>query len=139
MYLFGITPDGRLSVLYPQPEDDNRIEADKPFSIPGPNASYQWRLTKPYGNYRVKGIVTKKPLRFTGEYAMKPQMTEITPHKRILNWEELLMRVIPAEQTILSESTGKTQETRNSELLLLRETLGHFSQDEEVIYVGPSK
>ncbi len=139
LYLFGIAPDGRLSVLYPQPEDDNRIEADKQFTVPNPNASYQWRLTKPYGNYRVKGIVTEKPLRFTGEFAIKPQTAEFATKKRILDWGELLMRVIPAEQDVLIKSTEKVKGKPNPESSLLRRILGRFSQDEEVIYVGPAK
>lgn len=143
LYLFGIAPDGRLSVLYPQPEDDNRVEADKPFAVPGPNASYQWRLTAPHGNYRVKGIVTEKPLRFTGEYASaeqgKSQKMNIVPEKRALHWDELLLRVIPVEQDVVNENAGKAKGGEHPEMPLLKETLGRFAQDEEVIYVGPAQ
>lgn len=139
LYLFGIDPDGKLSVLYPQPEDDNRVEADKPFTVPSPNASYQWRLTPPHGDYRVKAVVTEKPLRFTGEYAKKPEKTGAAPEKTVLDWNELLMRVIPTEQEVVNENAGKAKGGENSEMPLLEKTLGRFAQDEEVIYVGPAK
>jgi len=138
LYLFGIDPNGKIAVLYPQPEDDNRVEADKPFTVPGANASYQWRLTPPYGDYRVKGIVTSKPLRFTGEY-VKPQTVESDSERRILDWNALLMRVMPMENELSTEAIGRMKGNDFVEMRLLYETLGRFSQDEVMINVGPAQ
>ena len=138
LYLFGIDPEDKLSVLYPQPEDDNRVEAGKQFTVPGANASYQWRLTKPYGDYRIKGVVTAKPLRFTGEYAQLEKV-EAVSEKRMLDWTELLMRVIPSEQEQSNETIRNAKGGNTSEMLLLQKTLGRFSQDEALIYVGPAQ
>jgi hypothetical protein len=138
LYLFGVDPNGKISLLYPQPEDDNRVEAEKSFTVPSPNASYQWRLTQPYGDYRIKGIVTKNPLRFAGEYA-KPQSNETEPEKRILDWNELLMRVMPTEGQLSNEAISRVKGGDSEALRMLQEMLGRFSQDEVIINVGPAK
>ena len=138
LYLFGIDPEGKLSVLYPQPEDDNSVEAEKQFTVPESNASYQWRLTKPCGDYHIKGIVTEKPLRFTGEYA-KQETAETIPEKRILDWDELLMRVIPTEKEVSDENVRRAKGGDASAMQLLEKMLGRFSQDDVLLYVGPAK
>jgi len=138
LYLFGIDPNERISVLYPQPEDNNHMEVDKPFTVPNPNASYQWRLTPPYGDYRVKGIVTSKPLRFTGEY-VKPQTVESGSERRILDWNELLMRVMPTESELSTETINRAKSNDSGEMRLLYEMLGRFSQDEIIVNVSPAK
>lgn len=164
LYLFGIDPAGNLSVLYPQPGDTGRIEANKPFMIPGETSLFQLRLTQPYGNYRVHGIVSEKPLHFSGEYdtstaklekpqsetapiqtqqqtQMQAQAQTQKPVKAVLDWNELTLRVCPTEQ---QEATTVLEEAKSKGGVIpvesrLSEILGRFSQDQVIIYVGPAE
>lgn len=137
LYLFGMDPNGKLSVLYPQPGDDNRIEAKKQFTVPSEGSSYRWRLTPPHGDYRIRGIMTQKPLHFSGEYA-KPDKPEQTIVPVVLGWDELLMRILPTEHEMASEKLGKAKGGDLVETSRLQEWLGRFAQDEVLIYVAPT-
>lgn len=137
LYLFGIDPAGKLSILYPQPGNDNRIEAKKQFTVPNADSAYRWRLTLPHGDYRVRGILTQKPLHFSGEYA-NPGIPEPTASPVILGWDELLARILPTEQEILSEKRNKAKGGDTTETSRLNDWLGRFAQDEVLIYVGPA-
>lgn len=62
LYLIGISPKGGLTVLYPQNGDNNKVQAGQDFTIPDPNSRYSFSIASLPGKYRVKAIVTDKPL-----------------------------------------------------------------------------
>jgi hypothetical protein len=128
LYLFNIAPDGALSVLFPMPEDDNRITAKKPFTVPSDNASYAWKLTEK-GKHTIKAIVSEKPLLFSGNYESKK--TEKQPEKQIIAWDELIQRIMPDE---LKTARHAIKQTKN--IPSIEKILGKFSQDEIQIYIS---
>lgn len=144
LYLFGIDPEGNLSVLYPQPGDSRRIEAKTPFTIAGEAAPYQWRLTVPYGMYKVHGVVTEKQLGFSGQLMGDAKIvSEVDGNNKLpkisLNLTDLITRISPTEVIDANEAAQQVKSKGNStEQSSIEQQLGRYAQSQVVIYIGPA-
>ncbi|MCA9241282.1 MAG: DUF4384 domain-containing protein, partial [Planctomycetales bacterium] len=67
-YLFLLQEDteGTLSLLYPQPGDDNRIPAQERVWLPRAGADYVFQASWPTGVDRIKAVVTSNPIVLAG-------------------------------------------------------------------------
>ena len=66
LYLLHLDRIGHLEVLFPMPGQDNRIPSGgKKVEFPGPKDTFKF-LCDSVGENRVHGLVTSKPLNFTG-------------------------------------------------------------------------
>ena len=66
LYLFHVDPAGHLTMLFPQPGQDNRIAQKTAMVVPGEKSPWRFAFQQPYGLHRIKAIVTEKPLQLTG-------------------------------------------------------------------------
>lgn len=137
LYLFGTSPDGELAVLYPQSVDNNKIEAKKEFLIPSQDSPYNWEITIPAGGqYTIRGVITEKPMHFSGEYVVQHQIQQQQTQQQTIPISELQQRVIPTEQQLI-------QQQRQTQSKGLRQSavskIESFSQDEVQIFVIPAE
>ncbi|HKI30528.1 MAG TPA: DUF4384 domain-containing protein, partial [Gemmataceae bacterium] len=66
LYLLHLDKDGNVKVLFPMDGQDNRIPpGGKKIEFPGPKDTFRF-VCEAVGDNRVKGVVTSKPLNFTG-------------------------------------------------------------------------
>jgi hypothetical protein len=141
LYLFGISPDSELAVLYPQSVDNNKIEAKKEFSIPSQDSPYNWKITIPAGaQYTIRGIVTENPMYFSGKYVAQQQIQQQTQQQaqqqQTIPISELRQRVMPTEQQLIQQQRQtQSQELRQSAVSKIES----FSQDEVQIFVIPAE
>ena len=140
LYLIGISPKGDITMLYPQAGDQNLVRAGEEFSVPGPNAKYQITTAGLIGQYRVKAIVTDKPLVLGG---WDPEMSAAAPSpngKFALDRSNFRWTPTMAEQT--GELVKKVLEKRTNgpgETVKRRFSLTHFAQDEVSFIVRKPK
>ncbi|MDR3198002.1 MAG: DUF4384 domain-containing protein, partial [Planctomycetaceae bacterium] len=144
LYLFGINPQGEVAMLYPQPGDNNKVEANKQFVVPSEKAGYQIRLNAPYGRYVVKAIVSEKPLSFSGSIIAGQYTSEDDTKKPVIDWNELLQRILPEDrQAIQQQMQQQTQQQMKGGQLpispSLKNILGRFAQDEVILQADPLK
>jgi hypothetical protein len=64
LYLFHLAPGGKLRLLYPMPEQDNRLTAGKETVIGGAGSRGKMTFVMPKvaGTHQIKALVTRKPL-----------------------------------------------------------------------------
>jgi hypothetical protein len=149
LYLFGINPQGEIAMLYPQPGDDNKVEANQQFVVPSDKARYQLRLNAPYGRYVVKAIVSEKLLSYSGSIIAGQYASEDDTAKPVIGWNELLQRILPEDrQAIQQQQTQQQtqlqtqQQAKGGQLPVsspLKDILGRFAQDEVILQVDPAK
>jgi len=148
LYLFAVGTQGELSLIYPQPGDNNQVKAKKQFMVPKTNASYQVSLHPPYGNYRIKGMVTQKPLQFAGVTvappAPNPEQEKIKPTQQRPLGNLQFQWQAPQKQRMtksLKEYNRRgivvesVKVPENDALKALRP----FAQDSVTFYVGPKR
>lgn len=139
LYLFAVNPNGDVSVLYPQPNDDNRVRANEPFAIPSNDAKYLWRASEPIGIHRIKAVVTEKPLVFTGSSFDAPddsaQLGDFADADKIaLKLGELALRLSPSENEAIQElKKSKGGVPFDDEL---KAKIGRYAQTEATLYIG---
>lgn len=140
LYLIGISPKGTLTVLYPQNGDDNKVQAGKNFSIPGSDAKYSFSIASLPGLYRVKAIVTDKPLVIGGwdqETSMSTQtaLGSLAMDVSNFRWSPSTEDGTQSDVCeIMTKRVGNEGETVKK-----RFNLKQFAQDEVVFIVKPNK
>lgn len=147
LYLLHIDSQGHLSLLYPLPGQDNRIAAQRPIEIPGPQDRFAFRLTSPVGINRVKALVTSRPLALTGLLPLSetPQSVAEQPKGRPSRQ--------PGQQTVRQGFRWHPTERKLIQGMLLgyqekgvlaldqvdqfdaKTIMGPFAQDEVIFYV----
>ncbi len=77
LYLFHITPDGDLKLIFPQAGEPNLIDGGKDKRYVLPVGKDSWLTAEGTGRHDIKAIVTEKPLRLTGfTFAMQQQQQQ---------------------------------------------------------------
>jgi hypothetical protein len=140
LYLFGIDPQGEVAMLYPQPGDNNKVEANQQFFVPSEKADYQICLSAPYGRYVVKAVISEKPLSYSGSIIVGQYTPENDAEKPVIGWNELLQRILPEDRQTIQQQTQ--QQTKGEQLPVsstLKNILGRFAQDEVILQVDPAK
>ncbi len=121
LHVVAVDPNGDLVPLYPQPGDDNRVQANKEFRIPGENAKYLLRLSAPVGDHRVRAFVCDKPLDLLVDSSAAPAEDG---SKKLFDFSSLTVRRAPTEK-------GSPEKIKTDEFEIER-----CAYDEVVIYVG---
>jgi hypothetical protein len=150
LYLLHITSEGTVSLLYPQPGDDNHIVANQEVFVPGKEQKTTLRVGRPFGTARIKAIVSAHPLGLTGLMPLAQQQaapaqspaaenpsTEGVVQLQGFRWHptqrslirDLLLHYQQHEQ-LTPEQYGRIDP---------HQVLGPFAQDEVAYYVGPKK
>src|SRR5690606_25466305 len=75
LYLFDVTPNGDLKLVFPRAGEPNLIEAGKTYDIPGAGTE-PWFTAEGTGQHDLKGIVTQRPIRLTGFTLAMQQETQ---------------------------------------------------------------
>lgn len=141
LYVFGVNPDGKIALLYPQAGDDNHIVAKGQFMLPSSKSRYEWELGAPFGTHRIKAIVTEKPIAFTGMPVATtvPAMDFSGVEKVLLKLSELEIRTTPSEVASAQKRSKGAAGNISAISSSLQEILGYYAQDEIVIHVGKSR
>jgi hypothetical protein len=129
LYLLYLNSEGQLSVLYPGEGADNRVPDQRRFELPA--RGREFRTSGPPGTHRIKAIVTRVPLIFSGQI---PSLEEAEPARGF--------HLPPSQRSQFRDVLGRYQrrESLSEEELggaSPQEFLGEFSQDEVAFYVGP--
>jgi len=140
LYLLSIDSAGDLSVLSPQPGQDNRIRAHREFTFPAANDGFVVQVRPPSGTHRIKAIVTSRPLALTGllssQQQLQRQSTSDNPADyREFRWHPTLRRVV--RRLILAYVEGQQLDQDDFGGIDPHKILGAFAQDEVAFYVGP--
>lgn len=138
LYLLHVDSRGELTLLFPQPGQDNRIAAKKPFLVPREADRFAFRALNPVGVNRVKAIVTEKPLQLTG---LIPSSARELPGKGIRQAGiRQCFRWHPSQKQYLqlllrAYQSGKTPSKNELGDVDLPRLLGPYSMDEVAFYV----
>jgi hypothetical protein len=128
LHLLHVAPDGKLTLLYPLHGQDNHVRANRPIHLPGPADRFAYRACAPYGNHRVKAVVTSRPLAFTGLAAAPAD-----GGGRGFRWH-------PTQQRLLADLLKAGPGKRAPDGLgKPADVVGAFAQDEVLFYVGPAE
>ncbi len=139
LYLLHIDNQGKVSLLFPAPNEDNRVAAETRFTVPRPGVA---RLVHagPVGTHRVKAMVTNRPLMLSG-LRCPAQSTgkKGASHRR----EYRPFRWPPTEQKQVRDLMKQYQQRQQLPPEQLRGTniakkFVSFAQDEVAFYVGPT-
>ena len=139
LYLIGISPKGSLTVLYPQKGDKNEIQAGQEFAVPGSQATYSFSIASQPGLYRVKAIVTDKPLVIAGwdQETTEPARTNsgsLAMDIPNFRWNPSTAEIANDEVCeVWNNRTGREGETVKKRFNLTR-----FAQDEVAFIIRPS-
>lgn len=153
LYVLHVSPEGELSLLNPSPGGDNRVSAGVPFQAPGPPAGH-YLTTGPFGNHRIKVLVTGRPLSLTGldrsaaanpigKARAKTDGKPAGPTGDSSPRHGLGFRFFPTQHKqvkslladyVYDKSLGDGQINR----IDANRVLGKFAQDEITFYVGPN-
>lgn len=142
-------PDGKkeappvpLRLLFPLPGQDNRVYAGKPITFPRKEDKFTFVASAPYGEHRLKSIVTTRPLMLSGlDLSDKPpgQQQQQGP---VQVQKPTPIRVTPQEQVQLQEVIQKHRQDKlkpgEAEQKLDAkpdDVLGPFAQDETLFIV----
>jgi hypothetical protein len=132
LYLFYLDSEGHVAVLFPRPGSDNRIPAQQPFQVPGPDGFRTWKAP---GTHRVKAIVSQRPCLFSSLLPAPPGSGEQERAQRF--------HLPPSQETMFQDVLRRYQRhepIRSEELggVPPQRILGKFAQDEVAFYVGPT-
>jgi hypothetical protein len=133
LYLLHVNPLGELSLVYPGPDDNNRVAANETFRFPQDKAG---QVHGPLGNHRLKAIVTTEPLMLTGlNYAARRDAADAMKGRTL--------RLCPTQTRVIKSLLcdcvqGKSLADRQL-ADDIAERLPGFAQDEFTYYVGPAR
>jgi hypothetical protein len=133
LYLLHVNPLGELSLIYPGPEDDNRVAANDTFRFPREAAG---EVRGPLGNHCLKAIVTQEPLLLTGlNYASRRDASGAIKGRP--------MRLCPTQTQVMKSLLGDYLQGKSlADRQLpgdIADRLPGFAQDEFTFYVGPAQ
>lgn len=149
LYVLHVSPEGELTLLHPAPGADNRIAAGATFQVPGPPAGH-CLTTEPFGNHRIKVLVTKRPLSLTGLDRTAPRPVIGVPKMKTNGkpgetppCQGYGFRFFPTQhkqvKALLTDYVyNKSLEEEPLSQIDTRQVLGKFAQDEITYYVGPA-
>jgi len=161
LYVLHVSPAGELTLLHPAPGTDNRIAAGTTFNVPGPPADH-YLTTGPFGNHRIKVLVTKRALALTGVdrsaarwldgsaqpgtapkiQDRKPNAGEAGKPDEPVPWQGLTFRFYPTQhkqiKALLTDYVVYNKSLADEPIKQIdtRAVLGRFAQDEITYYVG---
>jgi hypothetical protein len=109
---------------------DNRVSPQQQIELPA-GGTATWRTASVAGTHRIKAVVTKMPLIFSGLASTDGQANE-----------PRVFRLPPSQQAQYQEILGKHQKGQLFSKDALggvsaEQFLGEFAQDEVAFYVGP--
>lgn len=141
LYLLYLDAQGHLSLLYPQPGQNNRIEASTKFMIPGAKDEFAIRVEGPPGVARIKAVVTSRPLHLSGLATVLAPQNEAAPKPQPPSLQRQTFRWPPSQAQQIQQLVAQYQrEDRLSQeefgRLDPRKYLGDFAQDEAAFYIG---
>ncbi len=152
LYVLHVSPEGELRLLYPPPDVDNRFLAGETFEVPGPSGGH-WRAAGPFGNHRIKVLVTRRRLSLTGmdrsgtaagigkvKIEGKPGKPESASQPA--GGQGYGFRFFPTQQKqikmlLTDYACSKNLDAEPIKHIDTRRVLGRFAQDEITYYVGP--
>ncbi|MBN1853486.1 MAG: DUF4384 domain-containing protein [Pirellulales bacterium] len=159
LYVLHVSPAGDLALLHPAPGEDNRIEAGVPFHVPsGPQGNFS--MLTPYGNHRIKVLVSQRPLILTGLDRRAPigsadaldpagslaEQESQKPAGRTVErpgtWQGYAFRFLPMQarqirELLMDYVQSKQLEAERFDRIDVKQILASFAQDEITYYVGP--
>ncbi len=153
LYVLHVSPTGDLSLLYPAPGENSWIEAGAVFHVPG-SGQGPYTHRKPYGNHRIKVLVTQRRLILTGldrraplgaGGASQPKAEGLaTGGADSRPWYGYAFRFLPAQAHQIKEMLtdyvqSKQLDAKRFEPIDANPILSGFAQDEITYYVGPSE
>ncbi len=141
LYLFLLNPRSEITLLYPPAGDQQRVENE--FQLPRQNEAARFHAPAAPGLYRLKAIITGKPIRIVGlgesvstqaeaNHGARPGGPDSHAQGQTLNWH-------PAAKTLMREVL--TRYAKGEEMPLgvhvwnPEEVVGRFAQDEVAFYV----
>lgn len=157
LYLLYVDSQGTLSLLYPQPAQDNRVVADQEVLVPAPSDDYVIRLAPPFGTARIKAVVCSRPLALTGLLSVShlqatQQGTAAWSHLQTQNRHSAVLQVAllqgfrwhPTQRQLIRRLMLQYQQKTKLDpeqygQIDPAEVLGRFAQDEVAFYIGPKK
>jgi len=132
LHLVAVDANNEIALLYPQPGDDNFVEADKPFVVPNPNAPYAFVASKPLGACRVYAIVSERPLPLASGRKLEPKADG---SKTSLPLDSLTTWRAPSDKGV-PESVEKDSNDEKADVVRrCADALGYFSCDETMFQV----
>lgn len=143
LYIFLIDPSCELRLLYPQLGQENDV--DGAIKIPKPGDILAFRVPDQPGLYRLKAVITRKPIRMVGLLAERDRHSgQPTPSRRAQSREQSTAKGCgfhwhPASRKLVRDIlTAYTKGHEPAEELrgLTVEALGGFAQDEVAFYVA---
>jgi hypothetical protein len=144
LYLLYVDSQGSVSLLYPQPGEDNRIGANQEVFVPGRASKYAVRVAPPFGTARIKAVVCSRPLAISGllpvsqtQAARAPRATAQFAVLQGFRWHPTQRAVI--RRLLLHYQQQKSLPAEQYGQIDPRNVLGPFAQDEVAFYVGPKK
>ncbi len=145
VYVLHVSPEGDLRLLYPTPDGDNRISAGATFEVPGPPVGH-CLTTEPFGNHRIKVLVTKRRLSLTGLDRSRPGgavgKVKTDSGRDSAAWQGYGFRLFPTQhkqiKALLTDYVhSKSLEDEPLGQIDTGQVLGKLAQDEITYYVGP--
>jgi hypothetical protein len=152
LYVLHVAPTGELDLVYPAPGVDNRVTGKGTFRVP-PAGQGDYGIRGPFGNHRIKVLVTERPLILTGLDRRGPlgaegesprdgsgvQVAAGAPQ----TWLGYGFRFNPSQErqmmSLLQDFLqGKTLTPDRLDQIDVHRLLSGFAQDEITYYVGPN-
>ncbi|MDW8079806.1 MAG: hypothetical protein RMJ16_13080 [Thermoguttaceae bacterium] len=142
LYIFLIDPSYELRLLYPHVGQNNAVEGM--FEVPKPSDLLAFRVPNQPGVYRLKAVITRKPIRMVGLLAESQQSgsapgsagrtgghTRLSTKGGSFHWHPASKKVM---REVLMEYTRGDKPPAALERVFI-ESLGGFAQDEVAFYV----
>jgi hypothetical protein len=146
-----VSPVGELALLHPTPGEDNRIAAGAPFRVPAEGRE-DFAIEGPFGNHRLKVLVTERPLILTGLDQRAPRPADDAEGNKGLGspeggrspepWRGYAFRFFPTQdrqiKSLLTDYVhDKPIDAERLDRIDVSRVLSSFAQDEITYYVGP--
>ncbi len=151
LYLFYLEGQGGVHLLFPQPNQDNRVKkADGRITLPGPKDGFTFQTVGAPGTHRVLAVVTTRPLLLTGLNDQKPrwpgqddrggpvqgqQKQKVQrfdlPRPQQQHTQQVVRQYVQKpDQKVKPEDVGNVKP---------KDVLKEFGQGDVAFYVGPAK
>ncbi|MBQ7814224.1 MAG: DUF4384 domain-containing protein, partial [Thermoguttaceae bacterium] len=132
LHLVAVDAKNEIALLYPQPGDDNFVEADKPFVVPNPNAPYVFVASEPLGVCRVYAIVSERPLPLADGQKIAPKADG---SKTSLRLDSLTTWRAPSDKGVPESVEKDSNDAKTDVVRRCADALGYFSCDETMFQV----
>ncbi len=123
LYVVAVDPNGDLVPLYPQAGDDNSVQANKEFRVPGENANYLLRCSAPFGDHTIRAFVCERPIDL---FVDKIAASAEDGSKKLVDFSALTVRRAPAAKGRPASEKAEVDAF----------DIGRSAYDDYVVYVG---